>query len=58
MSVSLVARQHGVGASQRLLATGKPKMLVVGACMRKLIHIIFGVLKSGMPFNLKSGKCS
>jgi transposase len=42
--------------SQRLLATGKPKMVVVGACMRKLVHIIFGVLKSGTPFSLESGK--
>jgi transposase len=39
--------------SQRLLAAGKPKMLVVGACMRKLAHIVFGVLKSGRPFDAK-----
>ena len=39
--------------SQRLLAAGKPKMLVVGACMRKLAHIVFGVLKSGQPFDPK-----
>ena len=37
--------------SQRLLAAGKPKMLVVGACMRKLAYIVFGVLKSGVPFD-------
>jgi len=39
--------------SQRLLAAGKPKMLVVGAAMRKLAHIVYGVLKSGQPFNAK-----
>lgn len=39
--------------SQRLLANGKPKMLVVGAAMRKLAHIAFGVLKSGRPFDPK-----
>ena len=35
----------------RLLANGKSKMVVVGAVMRKLVHIIFGVLKSGKPFD-------
>ena len=30
----------------RLLGRGKPKMVVVGAAMRKLIHLAFGVLKS------------
>lgn len=36
---------------QRLLLAGKPRMLVVGAVMRKLIHIVFGVLKSGTAFS-------
>lgn len=35
---------------QRLLAAGKPKMVIVGAAMRKLLHLIYGVLKSGVPF--------
>jgi hypothetical protein len=26
-------------------------MLIIGAMMRKLIHVAFGVLKSGLPFN-------
>ncbi len=26
-------------------------MLIVGAIMRKLIHIIYGVLKNGIPFD-------
>lgn len=36
---------------QRLLLAGKPRMLVVGAVMRKLIHIVFGVLKSNIAFS-------
>jgi transposase len=38
---------------QRLRQAGKPKMAIVGAAMRKLVHIIYGVLKSGTPFNPK-----
>jgi hypothetical protein len=34
-----------------LLAHGKPKMVVVCAAMRKLLHLAFGVLKSGRPFD-------
>jgi transposase len=26
-------------------------MVIIGAVMRKLLHIIYGVLKSGMPFD-------
>jgi len=37
--------------AQRLAQAGKPKMAIVGAAMRKLVHIIFGVLKSGRPFD-------
>jgi transposase len=36
---------------EKLKASGKPTMLIVGAAMRKLVHIIFGVLKSGKPFD-------
>jgi transposase len=36
---------------ERLLSRGKSRMAVVGAAMRKLLHIVFGVLKSGKPFN-------
>lgn len=34
-----------------LLARGKPKLVVVCAAMRKLLHLAFGVLKSGRPFD-------
>ena len=37
----------------RLKAAGKPPMLIIGAMMRKLIHVAFGVLKSGLPFDEK-----
>lgn len=36
----------------RLLAAGKPKKVAIGAAMRKLVHIIYGVLKSGRPFDI------
>lgn len=35
----------------RLLAAGKPKMLAVGAAMHKLIRLIYGVIRSGQPFD-------
>ena len=35
----------------RLRAAGKPKMVVVAAVMRKLLHQIYGVLRSGRPFD-------
>jgi transposase len=35
----------------RLRAAGKPKMVVVAAVMRKLVHQIYGVLRSGRAFN-------
>jgi transposase len=35
----------------RLQRAGKPKLLIIGAAMRKLIHIAFGVLKSGRAYD-------
>ena len=35
---------------QRLLAAGKSKMSALGAAMRKLVHICFGVLKHQTPY--------
>lgn len=37
--------------ADRLAAAGKPKMVIIGAVMRKLAHMIYGVLKSGKPFD-------
>ena len=39
------------GLKERLSEKGKPKMVIIGAAMRKLIHIIYGVLKSDEPFD-------
>jgi hypothetical protein len=32
---------------------GKPKMQAVGACMRKLVMVCYGVLKNRAPFHLE-----
>jgi transposase len=37
----------------KLLAKGKPKKVAICAVMRKLVHIIYGVLKSNKPFDAK-----
>ena len=40
---ALVALRHNEAFKvfkERLLAAGKPKMLIVGAAMRKLVHVI------------------
>jgi transposase len=41
------------GFYERLLTAGKPKMQAVGACMRKLVMICYGVLKNRKPFDPK-----
>lgn len=51
---AMVAKQHNPIVRrfcQRLAGHGKNKMQLVGAAMRKLIHIAFGVLKSGKIFD-------
>jgi transposase len=35
----------------RLKERGKEQMVIIGAAMRKLLHICYGVLKSGRPFD-------
>jgi transposase len=35
----------------RLRAAGKPKMVVIAAVMRKLLHQVYGVLRSGQRFD-------
>ncbi len=37
--------------AERLAAKGKAKMVIVGAAMRKLLHLAYGVLKSRQPFD-------
>ena len=51
---AMVAKRHNPivrSFCARLAANGKSKMAIVGAAMRKLIHIAFGVLKTGRPFD-------
>lgn len=51
---AMVALQHNPALKQfgcRLRAAGKPKMVIIGAAMRKLIHLIYGVLKNRTPFD-------
>ena len=51
---AIVATRHNPIVSAfccRLAQRGKTKMQIVGAAMRKLIHIAFGVLKSGKMFD-------
>ncbi|HAC34310.1 MAG TPA: IS110 family transposase, partial [Gammaproteobacteria bacterium] len=39
---------------ERLTQAGKAKLAIVGAAMRKLIHIIYAVLKQKQPFTADS----
>lgn len=44
---------HIKALNDRLLAKGKSKMAVIGAAMRKLAHLCFGVIHSGKPYDPK-----
>ncbi len=51
---ALVAMRHNPIVStfcERLVSNGKPKKLVIIAAMRKLLEIIYGVLKNQHSFN-------
>ncbi len=53
---AMVALQHNsvfINLKQRLTHNHKSKMCIIGAAMRKLLVIIYGVLKSNQPFNPK-----
>ena len=41
---------------ERLREKGKCKMLILGAAMRKLLHLVYGVLKSGQKFDAEWAK--
>lgn len=50
---AIVAMRHNPRAralAQRLALKGKSKMSIIGACMRQLLHLIYGVLKHRRPF--------
>ena len=51
---AIVAMNHNavlVGFAKRLRAAGKAKMVVVAAVMRKLLHMVYGILKTRRPFD-------
>jgi hypothetical protein len=39
-----------------MMASGHAKMEVIVAAMKKLMHLVYGVLKSGKPFDPDYGK--
>jgi len=49
--VALYKTAWGKLFRERLAKSGKPPMIIIGAMMRKLVHVAFGVLKSGQTFN-------
>jgi len=51
---AIVAIRHNpvlAAFARRLREAGKPKMVVIAAVMRKLLHLVFGVLKHQRPFD-------
>jgi len=51
---AITAMRHNAAVKAlrtRLLARGKDQRAIRGAAMRKLLHIVYGVLKSGKPFD-------
>jgi transposase len=55
---AIVAMQHNPAIralAQRMRACGKPGKVIVVAAMRKLLHIAYGVLKSGRRFDPQMG---
>jgi len=55
---AIVAIQHNPHIKalyDRLLQRGKSKMAALGAAMRKLVHLCFGVVKSGIPYDKNWG---
>ena len=43
--------------AQRLRAKGKETMVIIGALMRKLLHQVYGILRSGKPFDPNYQPC-
>ena len=48
--VATQCNPHVKALYQRLLARGKSKMSALGAAMRKLVHLCFGVIKTQQPY--------
>lgn len=54
--VAMRYNAHVKALYERLRARGKSAMSALGACMRKLVHLCFGVLKSRLPYDENYGK--
>ncbi len=51
---AIVAKNHNPllkAFAQKMAKNGKHSMVIIGAIMRKLIHIVFGIIKHKAPFN-------
>ena len=58
---AVVAKQwnpHVKALYERLIAKGKSKMSALGAAMRKLVHLCFGVVKTQTPYDANYAKCA
>jgi len=58
---AVVASRHNPHVKalyERLIASGKSKMSALGAAMRKLVHLCFGVIKNRQPYNKNYGQVS
>ena len=44
--------------ADRLKANGKPPRQIIIAVMRKLLHQIYGILRSGLPYNAAKRGCA
>lgn len=56
---AVVAKQwnpHVKAMYERLIAKGKSKMSALGAAMRKLVHLCFGVIKTQTPYDANYAK--
>ncbi|MBC5768731.1 IS110 family transposase [Ramlibacter albus] len=49
--VSMRLTGWGKAFTARLTRAGKPKMVIIGALMRKLVEMSYAILKSGKPFD-------
>lgn len=56
---AIVAMKHNPilkAFAERLLKAGKTNLCVIGAVMRKILHLVFGILKSRQPFDPNYGQ--
>ncbi|APS28608.1 IS110 family transposase [Pectobacterium brasiliense] len=55
-AIAAISHNHHVKAQyERLLLKGKSKMLAIGAAMRKLVHLCYGVLHTQQPYDKNYG---